>query len=339
MIRSLIDIYRHEGWLPDCRMLLCKGYTQGRFNADVLIAEAYLKNTSDINWTDAYAAVMQDAEVEPQNWLVQGRGGLNSWKNLEYIPVDDFDPYGQGLLTRSVSRTVEYAYNDFCISELARAFCNVDDYNEYVQRSGNWKSLYQSNQTSLGFTGFLQPKYLNATWCYQEPRLCTPLYEFESCYLNPCGHETYEGSPWLYTFYAAPHDMGALIGILGGSDAFTKRLNYLHDSGLLYIGDENAFLPVWLFHYAGRPGLSSERVHDYIPSQFNSTLVGIPGNDDSGAMGAFSFLSMLGTYPVHGQNVYLLAPPFFREVNITHGITGNTATIRVTNFETNYSSQ
>jgi putative alpha-1,2-mannosidase len=82
MIRSLIDIYRHEGWLPDCLMSLCKSYTQGGSNADVLIAQAYLENTSDINWTDAYAAVIQDAEVEPQNWLVQGRGGLTSWKIL-----------------------------------------------------------------------------------------------------------------------------------------------------------------------------------------------------------------------------------------------------------------
>jgi putative alpha-1,2-mannosidase len=91
--------------------------------------------------------------------------------------------------------------------------------------------------------------------------------------------------------------MGALVTTLGGPATFTRRLQFLHDSGLLYIGDEQAFLMVYLFHYSGRPGLSSKQVHFYIPSQFNDTINGIPGNDDSGAMGSFAALSMMGTFP------------------------------------------
>lgn len=64
--------------------------------------------------------MVSDAEDEPLNWSVEGRGGLNSWKNLHYIPTDDFDPYGFGPFTRSISRTVEYAYDDFCIAEMAK---------------------------------------------------------------------------------------------------------------------------------------------------------------------------------------------------------------------------
>lgn len=73
MIRSLLDIYRHEGWLPDCRMSLCKGFTQGGSNADIVITDAYLKNISaGIDWNLAYEAVVKDAEVEPPNWDVEG---------------------------------------------------------------------------------------------------------------------------------------------------------------------------------------------------------------------------------------------------------------------------
>ncbi|OQD79762.1 hypothetical protein PENANT_c044G02851 [Penicillium antarcticum] len=343
MLRSLIDIYRHEGYLPDCRMSLCKGNTQGGSNADVLMADAYLKKVEGIDWDTAYEAVVKDAEVEPANWDVEGRGGLHSWKNLGYIPFQDIDPYGKGTHTRSVSRTVEYAYNDFCIAEMAMGMGHHADYEKYTMRAGNWVHVFKPDQTSsikgadTGFTGFLQPRYPNGTWAYQDPIFCSPLLNFTSCYLNPDGHETYEGSAWMYTFYA-PHDMGSLIKTLGGAHSFTSRLRYLHDSGLLYLGDEQAFLPVYQYHYAGRPGLSANQSHSYIPSQFNTTVAGIAGNDDSGAMGSFVVLSMLGLWPVAGQDVYLITPPYFKQVSVRNPVTNKTATIRSINFDPSYKS-
>ncbi|KAL4963041.1 glycoside hydrolase family 92 protein [Aspergillus stella-maris] len=343
MIRSLVDIYRHEGYLPDCRMSLCKGWTQGGSNADVLVAEAYLKGVADVDWDTAYEAIVKDAEVEPQNWNVEGRGGLESWKNLGYIPKNDIDPGTEGLRTRSVSRTVEYAYNDFCIALMADKLGHTADRDKYYERSGNWRNVYKANQTSeiegvdTGFTGFLQPRLADGTWDYQDPIFCSPLLEFTSCYLNEDGHETYEGSTWLYTFFV-PQDMAALIKTLGGPADFVSRLEFLHDSGILYLGDEQAFLTVFQFHYAGRPAVSSERAHSYIPSQFNTTTGGIPGNDDSGAMGSFAVFSMLGLFPVHGQDVYLITPPFFKEVSIRNDVTGKVATIRNINFDPAYKS-
>jgi len=85
MIRSLLDIYRHEGWLPDCRMSHCKGFTQGGSNADIVIADAYLKNiTAGIDWVLAYEAVVKDAEVEPPNWDVEGKIVVSEWVGSEY---------------------------------------------------------------------------------------------------------------------------------------------------------------------------------------------------------------------------------------------------------------
>lgn len=140
MIRSLIEIYRQEGWLPDCRMSLCKGFTQGGSNADVVLTESYLKGINDgIDWETGFEALLKDAEVEPPNWAVEGRGGLKSWKELGFIPTDDFDPYGVGPFTRSISRTVEYAYDDFCVAEMARGLGRTAEYEKYVERSEYWR--------------------------------------------------------------------------------------------------------------------------------------------------------------------------------------------------------
>ena len=111
MIRSLLDTYKHRGWLPDCMMSTCKGWTQGGSDADNVIVDAYVKNLTGIDWELAYSAILNDAENEPLEWSVEGRGGLNSWKALNYIPYLDFDPVGFGTNSRSISRTLEYSYN------------------------------------------------------------------------------------------------------------------------------------------------------------------------------------------------------------------------------------
>jgi putative alpha-1,2-mannosidase len=346
MVRSLIDTWRHEGFLPDCRMSLCQGWSQGGSNADVVLADSYVKGLYegyDIDWDAGYQAVWTDAEEEPSRWDLHGRGGLASWKNKGYIPIGDKDSLGFGPRTRSVSRTVEYAYNDYSIAQIARGRGNMTDYDKYMQSSNNWKNLLKVNQTTLlngtdvGFVGVLQPKNYDSTWHFQDPLLCSPLIEPNACYLTMDGHETYEGSCWLYTFFV-PGDTAGLIQALDNGDrkAFIRRLDFLHESGILYMGDEQAFLTTFQYHYAGRPGLSAQRAHYYIPSQFNDTLVGIPGNDDSGAMGAYASLSMMGIFPNAGQNVYFIIPPFFREVRITSPQTGKTATIRNRNFDPNY---
>lgn len=127
-----------------------------------------------------------------------------------------------------------------------------------------------------------------------------------------------------------------MITTLGGPDAFVERLNFLHDQDITYIGNEPAFLTVYQYHYAGRPALSALRSHFYIPAFFAPTDAGLPGNDDSGAMGSFLAFSMMGLFPNPGQNVYLINPPYFESVSITSPLTGKTATIRNVNFDPTY---
>lgn len=234
---------------------------------------------------------------------------------------------------------------------MAREMNKTDDAEKYLGRSGNWLNMFDADSRSRlnltgtsdttelvdsGFEGFLQPRYLNGTFGYQDPALCTHLFNFTSCYLNPGGHETYEGGAWLYTFYV-PHDQATLIPTLGGTNEFLRRLEFLHNTpGLLYIGNEQAYILLFLFHYAGRPGLSAQYAHKYIPAAFNDTVVGIPGNDDSGAMGSFTTLTMMGLFPMSGQDVYLIIPPFFSSVSIRNQMTGKTATVKTIGFDPEY---
>ncbi|KAL1644969.1 hypothetical protein SLS58_004040 [Diplodia intermedia] len=344
MVRSLIDTYRHVGWLPDCRMSLNKGYTQGGSNADVVLADTYLKGLRDgIDWDDGYAAVVKDAEVEPYDWCCQGRGGLDSWKTLGYIPVEDFDHKGFGTMTRSISRTLEYSYNDFTIAELAAALAHAADADKYTARSANWQNLFRPNQTSFlngtdtGFVGFFQPRYLNGTWGFQDPLRCSNIDPFPDsvCSLQNTAGETFESSIWEYAFYV-PHDQAALITAFGGPASFVRRLEHLHDANITYIGNEPSFLTVFQYHYAGRPALSARRAHRYIPAFFGTTVAGLPGNDDSGTMGAFVAFAMMGLFPNPGQDVYLISPPFFENVAVTHPLTNRTATVRCVNFDPTY---
>ncbi|KAI1322739.1 glycoside hydrolase family 92 protein [Xylariaceae sp. FL0255] len=343
MVRALIDIYKHEGKLPDCRMSFSQGYTQGGSNADVVLADALVKNlTRDIDWTLGYEAVISDAEEEPGDWAISGRGSIEKWKTLGYIPIDD-DTTSQGPKSRSISRTVEYAYDDFAIALMARKLGRTSDEQKYLARSKNWKNIwspsriddpYDTDEDDMvagwtvpnpPFKGFMQPRYMNGTWARQNTRLCSPAHGMHSCYFDT-RYDTYEGSPWLYSFYV-PQDMASLIAAMGGPQRFVERLDYFHSSGINYMGNEPNFLPTFQFHYAGRPDRSSDWVRHYIPSMFNSSVAGIPGNDDC-AMGAFSAFAFMGFYPVAGQSVYLLTPPFFREISIRAPDGRRQATIR-----------
>ncbi|KKZ66548.1 hypothetical protein EMCG_07662 [[Emmonsia] crescens] len=339
VVRSMLDTYKNLGWLPDCRMSLCKGFTQGGSNSDVVIADAFLKNiTGDIDWALAYEAVVNNAENEPLEWSNEGRGGLVSWKSLNYIPYLDYDYIGFGTNSRSISRTLEYSYNDFCIATLGRSL-GKENYEKYLARAGNWQNIFKPDQTSFlkeidtGFTGYFQPRYANGTWGFQDPILCSKMSTFCSLTNNP--QETFESGIWENQFFV-PHDMSTLITLLGGPTTFTSRLNYLHESGILDIGNEPSFLTTFLYHYVGRPALSAQRVHSYVPRYFNATLDGLPGNDDSGAMGSFAVFAMMGLFPNAGQDVYFIMPPFFEEVSFTHPATGKKATIRNLNFDPEY---
>ena len=293
MVRTLLDIYRHEGKLPDCRMSFSKGFTQGGSNADVVLADAHVKQITDgVDWNVAYEAVVSDAEESPPSFDVGGRGNIEAWQELGYVPVDDVDKKSRGRNTRSVSRTVEYAYDDFAIATLARGLGRgTEEYEKYRNRSGNWRNAWNTDQVDFlndddekphgykqrsRFVGFPQPRLRNGSFNYQSTRRCSPAGDMHRCYLDTT-ESTYEGSPWLYSFYV-PQDMAGLADVMGGRAELVARLQYFHETGIAYMGNEQSFLTVFQFHYGGRPGLSSRWARNYISSQFTASPEGLPGN-------------------------------------------------------------
>jgi len=344
MINSLVDIYDHEGYLPDCRMQFDKGIVQGGSNTDVVIGDWAVKMglTPEIDWNKTYSGLIKDAEVPSMTYLVEGRGHLNSYHKYGYIPQDDdMDGYARGLRGAQISRTVEYAYDDYCIARVSKLLNKTSDYDKYMTRAGNWRNMFKHDQKSIlngndtSFVGFLQPKQMNGSWLEQEPSRGSPANSENCCGMFSQDLATYEGSCWGYTLYAPAHGSD-LVKLLGGDDEFVRRLDFMHENELHDIGNEPVFLSIFQYHYAGRPGRSTFRTHYFIPSVFNSSRNGIPGNDDSGAMGAYVVFSMIGLFPVAGQNVYLITAPFFKAVSITNPITGNIARIITHNWDAEY---
>lgn len=220
MVRSLIDIWRYEGFMPDGRSGNYNGLVQGGSNADNVLADAYVKNLPGINWTAGYQAMLKDAEVQPYNTfsltdptasVKEGRGALYDWIPLGYVSSD--------RSTRPVSRTVEYALNDFSLSQVARGLA-PDDVQKYLNRSANWQNIWAHNLTHRNFTGFLAPRLSNGMFNLTDynPALCGNC-EWQSI--------SYEGVPFEYSF-TIPHDMETLIQFMGGADAFERRLDYIH---------------------------------------------------------------------------------------------------------------
>ena len=113
-----------------------------------------------------------------------------------------------------------------------------------------------------------------------------------------------------------PHDVPGLIEKCGGEDAFRQRLDTFFDNGYYNVANEPSFLTPNLYHWLGRPDLSSKRIHQIIDANYNSDRAGIPGNDDSGSMSSWLAFHMMGFYPNAGHSYYLITTPYFKKTII-----------------------
>jgi predicted alpha-1,2-mannosidase len=304
IVRSLLDIADHDGYLPDARSGDCNGRTQGGSNADVVIADACAKELPGIDYAKALGAMRRDAEVPPGgDERKEGRGGLGDYHSLGYVSIAH---------ERSGSRTIEYAYDDWCIAQVARKLGDEAVARTYLQQSGNWKNLWRPI-TDHGATGFIMPRRADGTWVdavkvnddkgeHVEPFTVLSAGSWNDVF--------YESRSWEYSFYV-PHDMHALIGSCGGPDAFVTRLDTFFREGYFDVGNEPGFLTPLLYDYAGRPDKTAAAVVRIRTTSYNDTRSGLPGNDDSGAMSSLFTFHCLGFFPNAGQDVYLISSPAF----------------------------
>ena len=316
MIESLIDIYRYDDYMPDARSGNDNGLTQGGSNCDMLIADALAKGIKEIDYKTALKAMLKNAEVPPgDNERKQGRGGLWDYNRLGYVSTD---------FERSCSRVLEYANNDFAISQVAKALGETAIYEKYKKKACSWENLWKDDVESLGFKGFIWPRKSDGAWLSSD--------EFDVFSTGSFEKPFYETFPWEYTFYV-PHDMKRLIEKCGGSETFANRLDayftqpfggkrddmqlYVTFIGMCQISNEPAFLNPSLYSYVNMPYKTAKIVRGILATQYNTTKKGLPGNDDSGSMGAWYAFHALGFYPNAGQDVYLISSPLFPKVTIT----------------------
>ncbi|KAJ6444385.1 glycosyl hydrolase, family 92 protein [Purpureocillium lavendulum] len=320
LLRSMIDIWRHEGWVSDARSSFANGAVQGGSNGDNVFADAFTKGVrGKVNWTDAFDSMVKNAEVVPQNnndprdptgSTKEGRSALPDWLEHGFITTK---------FSRSVSRAIEYSVNDFSLAVVAAGLNRSADFQKYFKRSHNWRNQWNPKLTALGFSGFLGPRdskgFLN-----QDPLSCG------GCYWRD---NYYQALPWEYSFNAH-HDMAHLIQLMGGPARFTERLEmtfkpgipqgYAQYGGTLFNpGNEPSFTTPYLYNYVNRQDLAVRRSRSVAKSYYAPKPDGLPGNSDAGAMESWLLWNMIGLYPMTGQPTFLIGSPWFSDMSIDLG--------------------
>ena len=325
MIHSLLNIYKHDGYMPDARSGNWNGRTQGGSNAEIVIADAFAKGMKGIDYELALKAMIKDAEVPPTDhdgYLgsvpdeKHGRGGLKEYNTLGYIP------YG---IDRAGNRTVEYSYDDWCIAQVAKGLGHQDLYQKYLKRSGNWRNLWRGDYEWQGMRGFIMPRDADGRWLDSVPLGKSKVYQP----LIPYRPDTKVAPwylPWWSTFFyealsaeyslSIPHDVPGLVELCGGKEAFIKRLHTFFANKHYNVANEPSFMTPYLYHWVDRPDLSVARIRQIVNDNYDDTPLGLPGNDDSGAMSSWLVFNMMGLYPVAGQNLYLVGSPLIPEYTI-----------------------
>jgi putative alpha-1,2-mannosidase len=223
IVESYIDGYRKNGWMPECRANNLPGWTQGGSSADNIVAHFAVNYHNEatrlgIDLEELYAAQLADGDLNPPEWNIQGRQ-VNVYKKYGYVPYAVLDVSSTGRQTREGSRTLEYAFEDFGIRQVAQLLNKTDDVARYTNRSLFYRNVWDPSVNSDGFSGFAQKRFPNGTFSFQDPANCSPRDSDDSraCSLQWSNQNGfYESSSWEYSWFA-PHDTAQLIELMGGN--------------------------------------------------------------------------------------------------------------------------
>jgi predicted alpha-1,2-mannosidase len=312
----LVDIYRFDNYMPDARTSHDNGRVQGGTNCDMLVTEAFLKGVKGIDYKTALEAMLKNATVPPgDDERKQGRGGLWDYNRIGFVSTS---------FERCGTRTLEYSANDYAIATLAKGLGDNKNYEKFTKKASSWENMWNPGIESMGFKGFIWPRNADGSWLKDD--------NFTVFSSGSLEHPFYETFSWEYSFYA-PHNMKQLISKMGGAQTFSDRLDtyftksfpgkreqllfYTKMVGMCQISNEPSFLTPSLYCYINQPWKTARIVRQIMATQYNSGRDGVPGNDDSGSMGAWYAFHALGFYPNAGQDVYLISSPMFPKATIT----------------------
>lgn len=314
-ISCFIDRFKHNGKVRDAFVAgVDMDEEQGGNDVDNVIAEAILKGVKGIDVNKAYKLLKNNADNERKGLIANNANNpVYAANNAKYKE--------QGWIPEcinSTSNTLEYAYNDYCVAQIAKKLGYTADYKKYLKRSNGWTNLWNPNLESDGFTGFIDGRKADGTFVAQDPKY------YGGSWKSPF----YEASSWTYSYFV-PHDIEQLMKLMGGKEQFAKRLEDGMDNKLIEYDNEPAFWALRAFNHAGRPDLTSKWVHDIMNKNYD--LTGVTGNDDTGAMSSWYVFSALGFFPNAGQDIYYLNAPLYKKSVITLG-NGKKLTITAKKF-------
>jgi predicted alpha-1,2-mannosidase len=295
-IQTFLRQYEQGGRLPVWELAANETDTMIGYHAVPVIADAVAKGIDGFDLERAYRAMVHSADED--------RAGLGAYKRAGFIDASE-----EG---ESVSRTLEYAYDDWTIAQVARRLGRQDDYQRFLRRSKSWKHLLDPA------TGFMRAR-VEGFWA-------SP---FDAAEVN--SHYT-EANAWQYSFFV-PHDLAALIRMLGGPEQFVKRLDALFSASSKTTGREQADITgligqyahgnepshhmAYLYSYAGQPWKTQAMVRRILDQQYSAVPDGLSGNEDCGQMSAWYVFSALGFYPVTpGSSQYVIGAPLFDSATI-----------------------
>lgn len=299
MVASLVDKGKQGGWLP---IFPCwNSYTAAMIgdHTTSVIASAYLKGINNWDAREAYRLMHQNAFVVADSVDYhegKGRRGLTSYLANGYIPMEDSVPVAFHK-KEQVSRTLEYAYDDYALAMMAQSLGKSADYEILIKRAKNYEKVFDKA------VGMVRGRYENGTWY-------TPF--------NPEKRELYitEGTPHQYTFYV-PQDIPGLATLMGGQDALEKNLDSLFSGAGYWHGNEPGHQIPFLYNYTRSPWKTQEQVRKLLQEEYTDGPGGLSGNDDAGQMSAWYVFASLGFYPVDPiSGNYLLTTPAFQSYEI-----------------------
>jgi len=291
MIKSMLDMYDENGWLPKWELNSTETFTMVGDPASIVITDTYLKGIQDFDVEKAYKAMLKSADQIKNNPL---RPGLEDYVNKGYLTTDNGG---------SVSTTEEYNTADFSIALLAKALGKTKDYERFQKRSISYRKLFDKD------LNLLRPRLSNGNW--YEP--FSP--EAGANFTKNVGF--IEGNAWQYAFMV-PHDIKGLMKLMGGKKAFSKQLQKVFDTDQFDMANEPDIAYPYLFNYIkGEEWRTQKYVANLVSEYFKNQPDGLPGNDDTGTMSAWLVYSMMGIYPLSpGEPKYAISTPMFDKITI-----------------------
>jgi predicted alpha-1,2-mannosidase len=302
MLRSLLIMAKAGGWLPIFPKW--NSYTAAMIgdHAIDVIAEAYVKGIMDLTEED-YQILKRNATESPATFEEykdgKGRRALKSYLKYGYVPLEDSvkEAFHKG---EQVSRTLEYAYDDFALAQIAKKMGKKDDYEYFLKRSQNYRNVFDPSVNNMN------GRFADGTFTK----------DFSKTRQMPF---ITEGTPWQYNWYV-PQDVNGLMELMGGTEKFNKELDAFFDAGQYWHGNEPSHQIAFLYNYSGQSWKTQKIVANTMNVEYGVGPGGLSGNDDAGQMSAWYVFAAIGFYPVcPALPDYQISGPRFKKITIKLG--------------------